>query len=301
MKVVNKFEVKLIPNTIGHAYQQLKEVDLLIDILKFSDGTLRVKVNNVSDITFTGTLHIKAYAESLDDVMVIAQIKDIVERISQHPLTYILTVTSPIYSRYDRVMLDDSSDSFSAKVFANFINSVGFDIVSLVDCHSSVLINHINNCFDIEQSNCLDSVLSYYKVNNQYYTIAPDKGAVKKNPVADIVFNKVRDLPTGKILGMEIVSNTYPVEQERDSFIVVDDLCEGGGTFLGVAQGFVSHYSRDTNLSLYITHGLLTNNAVSKLMKYYRDIYVYIMKESVYNSLTSEEKQVVKPFILVAA
>ena len=36
-------------------------------------------------------------------------------------------------------------------------------------------------------------------------------------------------------------------------FVVIDDLCDGGGTFKGIAQLFESHYpNRDR--AIYVTH-----------------------------------------------
>lgn len=294
MFLINKFVVELHPSTTDVAYCSAKVKEINFSSLLFKDGSVRVVCDSIADIVYANigsSVHIQAYITSMDDLMVVAQIKDIIENNTKYPLSFVLMISSPVYSRYDRVMLDDKSDSFGAKVFANFVNSLGFDAVSYLDCHSDVLTNLSNKAFSFEQKDLLKLSIN---VDN-YSIVAPDKGALVKNPNADIVFNKVRDLGTGKIKGLELVKQPITVE---DNIIVVDDLCEGGGTFIGVAKSIQQNFSYNS-LSLYITHGLLTNNAVSKLKEFYSNIFVHIMKESVYNTLQDDEKEIVIPFLLV--
>ena len=283
MNIVKKIFAEVTPDTQQRTYLAAKEVELNIDVLKFKDGTIRVSILNTEQINNHRFLKVKAYVENLDDIIICAQIKDIVSRLKPE-LSTMLQITSPIYSRYDRVMLGDKNDSFAAKVFSNFVDACYFDFVGYVDCHSNVLRDLTNNGYDIEQQTCYDEVLDV----KQFNTIAPDKGALKKCKVANLVFDKKRDLATGKILGIELISSSY-VDLSKE-FLVVDDLCEGGGTFLGLAEGFNLQYP-NSKINLYVTHGLFTNNAIDKLLDKYSKIYVYIMKKSVYDSISEVNKQ----------
>ena len=297
MKVVKKIDVKLSPRTDHIAFLNHKTVDLAYSILKFNDGSLRVKLDNPEAVVKGGMLYIAAYLQNMDDVMVVAQIQDIVRRLTNNVVTTVLTVSSPLYSRYDRVMLQDSSDSFGAQVFAKAINSLGFNIVRYLDCHSDVLVKATTNGFDIAQNNVLELVTAKYPHLKGLPTIAPDKGAVKKLVDPDIIFDKVRDVTNGQITGM-CLAQASPKTPCNTNYLVVDDLCEGGRTFLEVAKEFKKVYP-SPNLSLYVTHGLFTNNAIPKLLEKYSNIYVYIMKASVYYALQEHEAKRVNVLYLV--
>lgn len=282
MNLIKKFEVELVPSTLEVAYYGAYPVKLKFETLKFNDGSIRVKCNNPKDVKQSDLCVVSAYLQTLDDLMVVAQIKDIVSRLHKRPITFILNITSPVYSRYDRVMLEDQSDGFGSLCFANMVNSLNFNIVKLLDCHSEVLVSQINNCVDVKQSILLNAVKEEFGCNIEH-TIAPDKGAVKKNNTPSIVYNKVRNLETGKIVGLEELEFNC----EAGEYLVIDDLCEGGGTFLGVADKFNELHQGE--LSLYVTHGLFTNNAIDKLLEKYSKIYVYITTSDVYITLTDEQ------------
>lgn len=283
MNIVKKITAYMRPDTTQKTYLGVNSLELDLNVLNFSDGTVRVSIENIDDICNHRYLNVECYVENLQDLMICAQIKEIVQR-KVTSVTSSLAITSPIYSRYDRVMLEKGNDCFAAKVFSNFVSACKFDIVSYVDCHSEVLVNLTPHSFDISQLDCLKTLVRV----DDYNTIAPDKGALKKNKTPSLVFDKKRDLETGKILGIELVeSNTVDFSKE---FLVVDDLCEGGGTFLGLHKEFNAVYP-NSKINLYVTHGLFTNNAIDKLLSVYSKIFVYIMKKDVYDSFTESNKE----------
>lgn len=89
--------------------------------------------------------------------------------------------------------------------------------------------------------------------------IAPDKGAVgRAGQVARALgvplrtAGKVRDSATGKLSGF-----TPPEGITTGRFLVVDDICDGGGTFASLAQ-IVHTAEPAARLHLWVTHGLFT-------------------------------------------
>lgn len=290
MKHINKITITLSPTTTGLVYLGLKQLQLHFDVLKFKDGSLRVTVDDLNLLSQYQNCTISAYIQSMDDLMVVAQIKDIIKR-HKPEMFMVFGILSPSYSRYDRVMLEDKNDGFGSLVFANFINSIGFDLVNTYDCHSEVMVDQINHCFDIPQQHLVEHL-----IGTNTPTISPDKGAVKKNPKAEIIYNKVRDLSTGKIVGVEKVKGEF----DDSYYTLVDDLCEGGGTFLGVMNTLKLEDVQPSGVDLYITHGLFTNNAIEKLLTVFDNIYVYIMTNDVYNSLTKDQLDRVKPNLVIS-
>lgn len=96
--------------------------------------------------------------------------------------------------------------------------------------------------------------------------IAPDKGAVDRAGevarmfgVAMLTAGKVRDPKTGKLSGF-----TAP-EGLVGRYLVVDDICDGGGTFAGMAQ-VLHETSPRAQVHLWTTHGLFTGRWHENLM-----------------------------------
>lgn len=282
-----KFAVFLAADSIQSAFLDYKPEQLKIEILDYADGSLRVTIPGINKIRHRYCI-IEAYIESLDDLMVVAQIKDIIVRNSvAAPPLFTLNIDGTAYSRYDRVMYKDQSDGFGAKVYADFVNSIGFHVVTMKDAHSGVITKFLN-ATNIPQFALAERSIPSHGVES-WGIVAPDKGSqIKlKNPV--VICDKTRNPETGKIGGIEVTNVDTSIEQ-YDHLVVVDDICEGGGTFIGVADALKrDERTKDKQVSLYITHGLFTKG-VEHLLEKFDKIYVYNMKESVYNTFTDEEK-----------
>ena len=67
-----------------------------------------------------------------------------------------------------------------------------------------------------------------------------------------IVCSKVRDVETGKITSFSI--DKVCEYKEGNEIIVVDDLCDGGGTFVGIAAKL--RELKPSKLTLAITHAV---------------------------------------------
>lgn len=282
-------EVMLKPDTLQSSYMDLRCKSLNVDVLRFTDGSIRVTIPEMNETLEQRYCEVKVFIESMDDIMVVAQVKDIIQRLSKSPKMFTLTLTSTSYTRYDRVMLEDQTDSFGAKMYANCINELGFDFVYLFDCHSEVMLDLIKKSINISQNDLLeDTLYSYNDTIYDYNIVAPDKGATKKLLNPNMIFDKVRDVATGKITGMQVIHDESDPSKE---YIVIDDICEGGRTFIELAKLFKEVKPKNTHINLYVTHGIFSNNAIEKLLEYYSKIYVHFMKESVFENLTETQQQ----------
>lgn len=103
--------------------------------------------------------------------------------------------------------------------------------------------------------------------------IAPDKGAVERAGAVATVLGvplltagKVRDPATGKLSGF-----TAPAGIGPGRFLVVDDICDGGGTFAGLATA-ISDAAPKAELHLWVTHGLFTGRWRENLLPHYISI-----------------------------
>ena len=297
MKSINKITATLIPDTQQRNFLGGENVELTIDVLKFKDGSLRVTLPDFNPDVQHRYFKVEAFCESMEDLMVISQVKEIVERLSKTPRITSLKLLSTLYTRYDRPMFKTGIDGFGAKCFTQFVNAMKFDVVDVLDCHSRVTVDLLNmGISSHEQLHLMASIVDTSVIDMNL--VAPDEGATVKNEYARLICDKVRNTETGEITGMEIVHDS--VINPEKKFLVVDDICEGGRTFLEVAKLLEEKYP-NTERELYITHGIFSNNAVPKLLEKYSKVHVYIMKASVYDSLHELEKSKLNIKFLVNA
>ncbi len=154
-------------------------------------------------------------------------------------------------ARYDRIM--QPGDSFDLEVIAGMINSCGFLEVLLFDVHSDIAPSLIQHATAISNK----SMVQAYKEKNAVL-ICPDNGAAKKtgqyrdwnSGISDIVYcEKKRDLSTGKIT----LKVTEPEKCLGRSCVIIDDICDGGATFLAIADQV-----SPSDLTLVVTHGIFS-------------------------------------------
>lgn len=132
-------------------------------------------------------------------------------------------------ARMDRVK--ESDEIFTLKYFAEFINSLGFDKVFVLDPHSSVSTALIDN---VVVDNGLGYINKTYKDVESFDPILffPDEGAMKRYSSAvalPYAFGvKTRDWRSGEILGLDIVNGDIV---KGRNVLIIDDICSRGGTF----------------------------------------------------------------------
>jgi ribose-phosphate pyrophosphokinase len=163
----------------------------------------------------------------------------------------------------------DRGTPLGAKVYADFINSLDLDKVICLDPHSDVARSLYNNLHVVEAA---DLPIWTTRLQGRFDgVIIPDKGAhARASAVAwrlgvpRFQASKERDFTTGKLsnFSIEDVGNAKHL-------LVVDDICDGGGTFLGLASAVPD----DVQLSLWVTHGIFSNGAVWKLRERYTEVY----------------------------
>lgn len=103
----------------------------------------------------------------------------------------------------------------------------------------------------------------------KFHLIVPDAGAARKIP--KILEGKVtycekkRDPVTGKLSEFIV-----PEIKTRLPMVLVDDICDGGGTFIGIAEK-LQNYRKKNKLILYVTHGIFSKG-FEELLKYFDEI-----------------------------
>ncbi|QAX98090.1 ribose-phosphate pyrophosphokinase [Pseudomonas phage PaGz-1] len=223
----------------------------------FPGGEVGVNVSGI-DASVGSFVNVKAQIQNSDDIMALLNVTEAIRAAMGRPHMTLLLGYVP-YARQDRRC--NPGDAFSLKVFANLINSAGYDRVIVVDPHSEATLHLINNVEVVSQASVFGGLLDRSDWE-QYQLVAPDIGATKrteqfaKETGAGVIIrcNKKRDLQTGKIEGFEILN---PSDIDPDlPLLVLDDICDGGATFRSVAKA-LRGYS-EVMPDLFVTHGIFS-------------------------------------------
>lgn len=168
----------------------------------------------------------------------------------------------------------DRGTPWGADVYTDFIAKLDLDQIIIFDPHSPVVVELLDNeNLTVVNSDELFDQVTMRAVLNQYNgIIAPDKGAVERaTAVAQIanlpVFTatKHRDEATGKLSNFSIEGL-----EEDGIYLIVDDICDGGGTFLGLAEASGLQYG---SLDLYVSHGVFSKDALFNLSLKFEYVY----------------------------
>jgi ribose-phosphate pyrophosphokinase len=160
----------------------------------------------------------------------------------------------------------DRGVPFGAKVYADALNAMNFEHIVCVDPHSPVMPSLLNNLIVIDSDKLIrDNV----DTDGLVGVICPDQGAHERTErVARTIglpvyySKKKRDFNSGHLSGFEC--EELPAEGR---LLIVDDICDGGGTFMGIADATGLPKER---LELWITHGVFSGKAAQINDRYSR-------------------------------
>lgn len=209
-----------------------------LDSFKFSGGEIHLKTGYKPIVT--------AYLRNSDDIIELLLFANAMKQrgnlIKQLEIPYIP------YARQDRVC--NEGEPFSIKVMADLINSIEAKEVIGWDVHSDVTTALINNFRNIEQ-------YEFVPILENITVCSPDGGALKKafkvsqsQSLPLITANKIRDTKTGDIVKTEVN------QEVKGDILIVDDICDGGRTFIELAK--VLKEKGAGKIYLYVTHGIFS-------------------------------------------
>jgi len=249
----------------------------------FSGGEPHIKIkessfdkNKYTDVQVTSRL------TSMDDFMMLVIASEALSQIGYIDNKFLFIPYFP-GARQDRRMI--AGEPLSVKVFADIINDFGYDEVQTFDNHSDVSTALIENCTNTDNHKfveyCIDSLYEEME-DDDFIIISPDAGANKKAiklnqfllksretkyEVPDLVkCDKTRNTTNGKITGFEV----YADDLKGKDCIIVDDICDGGGTFIGLAEELKKKNAGD--LYLIVSHGIFSK-PLKSFKPFFKKIY----------------------------
>ena len=146
------------------------------------------------------------------------------------------------------------------KIFERFKDRTTFYVQDIHNNAASVIMDVDPEC-DFIVNVC--SPKNPLQPDNYDFVICPDKGALSRaNLFANkyrlkvIVCEKTRDPSTGKLSDPKVI--LYGQSLEGKKLLVVDDVCDGGGTFEMLGKELKKF--NPARLDLYVTHGIFSRD-----------------------------------------
>jgi ribose-phosphate pyrophosphokinase len=169
----------------------------------------------------------------------------------EHDYDYSPTLIVPYlpYGRQDKEVSNGAS--FALQTFKDILYHRGVCCIKTFDAHSASDMVYSTQPTDFHKS-----------IFNHDVVCFPDKGAAVRYGTGQafgnspIIFcEKVRNQQTGEITGLKLNSGT-PDLLFNKSILIVDDICDGGMTFIKVAELLKTFQPQQIDLA--VSHGLFS-------------------------------------------
>ncbi len=205
------------------------------ELIHFPDGQKHLRI--LSEIDHKGTYKVVCRLTNGDDLFVLMQVADILNR---HCLVWELDIKYLLAARTDRLF--SMSDAHSLNIVNNILVGLGATLISCYEPHN---VDKVIFCAPILQIPDAGVYVAY-----------PDKGAreryqdlfVDETP---ILCGKVRDELSGALTGFVVERSQ---ECSGEHIVLLDDLCDGGGTFMGLEPKL--RELNPTSLTLQVAHAI---------------------------------------------
>lgn len=271
-----------------------------VDSFVFSGGESHVKfkdlkLGSLDKSIFAKHHKIKVFAKIYEakTIMELLLVHEIIDRVTKEQdldinLEYIIPYLP--YSRQDRVTVHE--EAFSLEVFGKILNSLTYYSkssktrrtakITTYDVHSDAAFKLIPTLNSIYQETIIHKhkPLLEFMAHTEPMIVSPDKGAFKKASQVAKVFglpfisaDKVRDPATGNVTHTHVGGERFI---KNNHVLIVDDICDGGRTFIELAKILQSYGAK--TVSLYVTHGIF-----SKGLGVFEDIIQNVFTTDTFN------------------
>lgn len=159
--------------------------------------------------------------------------------------------------RADRIF--ESGNPNPLEEFLTDMDKLMYDELWLVDPHNEEIIDELGYDFNIKITSQLEAFKDAMELEGDPhfdFIVAPDAGAEEKAKTIGLAYDvpvlqgrKKRDVSTGQII--EIGLEEHPHDLKGKNVIIIDDICDGGGTFIPLAKEL---QAQGAIVKLYVTH-----------------------------------------------
>lgn len=263
--VLRKNDTKMILN-LDQTFTPLGNNQIEFEVFVFSGGEPHVKLK--TSVEEAEKVIITTRIRSFNDVGILLCTIDALKR----SRVTVVELFLPYFpgARQDRVMV--SGEPLTVKVYADILNNLNLQKITVFDPHSEVTPAVLNNCEVITNNKFIEKVIT--DIKEKVVLVSPDGGALKKiykvseylGGIAVVECSKKRNVKNGKLEGFKV----YEEDLRGENCLIVDDICDGGGTFMGLAQELKKKNAG--KLYLAVSHGIFSKG-VNELQQHFTGIY----------------------------
>lgn len=225
----------------------VEKSDIKYTISHFPDGEVQITLGEFSR---KDEIEVKCRITSAEELFILMQVADILRR---HGMRFSISIYYLMGMRMDRVM--DFNRPFTLKMVVDILDSLCATSIAIFCPHSKVTTQLFRKTevVPLNPVEWMDEEKHFWDV---YQVVLPDAGAAERYfdgnvPFDIIIGEKVRDVETGKILSIKVknpeaIDGGWPL-------IMIDDLCDGGGTFVGLANA-IREVEPDIEINIAVNH-----------------------------------------------
>lgn len=232
----------------------------LVKTALFKGGEPNPKLNDyqIDQITQASKVLITAHLPDMNEAWSLLLTIDAVRRVDPSVVIEVFLPYIP-FARQDRVC--NPGEALGIAVFAKALNAFHVNAVYLLDPHSDTAVAQIENSIIRPLHTCITESGAFPDIKDfkDIWLVAPDAGAQKKvkalhtalGTAGYIVATKERNLET-----LDITSTRFDGDVKGKRLLVVDDICDGGRTFIALAKAL--REQEPASLDLWVTHGIFS-------------------------------------------
>lgn len=244
-----------------------KHEDVFYRSFRYPAGEVQVRLTKLGIEKLEASDAYEIELHAVPDIMRLAQLADALNHVKMvHQRTLILNYLP--YGRADRRFTE--GDSFGLSVFFQMLVVLDFTVIWTFDAHNESMLyklatdfrlNVVNTKPTDDQDDQIQACLNRMRKTSgipfeEMALISPDEGASKRYDLSKydmkiFVGGKHRDPETGKLNGFHIDKDIVGAA----AALIVDDICDGGGTFIGLAEE-IRKVNPKIQLGLYTSHGI---------------------------------------------
>lgn len=229
----------------------------------FSGGEVQIKFQDLPEEN-PALIHVIANIFNSRDLIEFMLLVDALhERYYTKNKSYVMHITIPYlpYARQDRAC--NPGEAFSLRMLTNMLNVIPCDKLTVWDVHSGVAAEMLED--DVFENVPAATFVSRIDFGgNLPIVVAPDKGAVNRatecaNVLGTKVFcaTKERSKDNSTVTAHVDEEAYFKVAHSSSDLLIVDDICDGGRTFIELAK--LLRPLTTGKIMLYVTHGIFSS------------------------------------------
>lgn len=243
----------------------------VFESFRYPAGEIQARIPNdqIAAVQAAGTLTIQARIKSSEDLIGLLMLSDALRHVAPYAEQTLHIPYLP-YARADRRFTD--GDCFGLKVFGELVRGRFGEIITLDVHHKSRAVSAVSRFLrNVSAQPLIARAIADFAPDGDVTLLFPDLGASERYSTVAGSFSgkraayatKRRHPSTGALEGFSVPQNL------EGKVLVIDDICDGGGTFIGIAR----EIKAPVTLGLYVTHGIFSKGLAPLWDAGFTDIY----------------------------